>query len=69
MATNFEQLDFAEEATTDGDERLLRPFVEPIDAGRVCHGGKFATAHPKCASDWREAEYHLHTRTTPFTKP
>ena len=43
--TDLEQIDFTEEAAADGDERLLRPLVEPVDARRVGDGRELATAH------------------------
>ena len=58
--TDLEQVDFAEESSADGDERLLRPLVEPVDAGRVGDGRELAAAHAQCAADWREAQNHLH---------
>ena len=43
--SHIEQFTFAEEALTDGEQGLLRPLVEPVDARRVCHRRELATAH------------------------
>jgi len=69
--SDLEQFDLAEEASTDGDERLLRPLVEPVDAGRVGDGRELATSHTQCAADRWETQHHLHahTRTTHTAPP
>jgi len=41
--TDLEQVDLAKEATTDGDECLLGPLMEPVNTRRVRHGRELTT--------------------------
>ena len=43
----------------DGDESILRPLVEPVDAGAVDQRWELATADPQGGAHRGEAEDHL----------
>ena len=57
--TYREKFNFAQETSTDRNQRLQRPFLEPINTCRVCDCREFTTANTKSAANWWEAEYHL----------
>ena len=48
-----------EESTGDGDERLVRPRLEPVDDGAVDERGEVPRADPELVTDGREAEAHV----------
>ena len=48
-----------QEASANRQQRLLRPFVEPVDAGAVDYGREFTATHTQGGADGREAKYNL----------
>ena len=48
-----------QEAITDGHQSLLRPFVEPVDAGAVDYGREFTATNTQGGADGWETKYNL----------
>ena len=53
-------LDLGEEAVGDGDERLLRPREEPVDARAVGERGEAAAARAELLAHGRHAAHDVH---------
>eukprot|EP00982_Pelagococcus_subviridis_P002511 19187-Pelagococcus_subviridis.AAC.2 len=51
--------DVREEPPGDGDERLVRPRLEPVDDGAVDERGEVSRAHAEFVADGGEAQAHV----------
>ena len=54
-----EKVDLFEEASADGQQCDLGPFVEPVDTGTVGDGGELTTPHSQRVAHGRETHHHL----------
>lgn len=57
--TYRQELNFLQETTGYRYQSILRPFVEPVDAGAVCDGRELSAPNSEGGSNRREAEHHL----------